>query len=76
MKTAGNVLFWVFIGFVGILAWGYFTVPSQSLIDGKAIDLCWEEYERKSLTPDQKRFIAGACEMMEDEFRNKHGYKY
>lgn len=38
-----------------------------------AIDLCWEEQERKSLDSGSQRFIAGACEMMESEFRNKYG---
>ncbi len=38
-----------------------------------AIALCWKEQERKSNTPSQARFIAGACEMMENDFRKKHG---
>lgn len=38
-----------------------------------AIDLCWQEYERKSLDPVSKRFVAGACETMESDFRKKHG---
>jgi hypothetical protein len=37
-----------------------------------AIDYCWKEQRRASLTPAEARFIAGACEKMEDDFRAKH----
>lgn len=40
-----------------------------------AIDLCWNEQERKSLDPSGARFIAGACERMESEFIQKYGHK-
>lgn len=38
-----------------------------------AIKLCWEEYERKSLDPQTKRFVASTCEMMERDFQKKFG---
>lgn len=38
-----------------------------------AIDMCWEEHERKSLDPATQRFVASTCEMMEDKFRKEHG---
>jgi len=38
-----------------------------------AIDLCWEDYKRKSLDPATQRFVASACEMMENKFRETHG---
>lgn len=38
-----------------------------------AIDLCWAEQKRKSLDPGSQRFIAGTCEMMERQFREKYG---
>ncbi|GEM_PF-1743372 len=38
-----------------------------------AIELCWKEYERKSLDPATKRFVASACEKMEKDFRDKYG---
>lgn len=41
--------------------------------DRAAIDYCWQEQRRASLAPDEARFIAGACEKMEDDFRAKHG---
>jgi hypothetical protein len=34
--------------------------------------LCWQEQKRKSLSPDLGRFVAGACEKMEADFRAKH----
>lgn len=40
-----------------------------------AIDLCWENQRKKSLPPDQQRFIAGACEMMEQKFVEKYRHK-
>lgn len=40
-----------------------------------AISVCWESYERKSLGPAEKRFIASTCEMMEMDFAKKHGSK-
>ncbi len=36
------------------------------------IKLCWTEYERKSLTEAEKRFIAGTCEMMEQKFEDTY----
>jgi hypothetical protein len=38
-----------------------------------AIDLCWEEQKRKSLSPNSQQFVAGTCEMMENDFRQKYG---
>lgn len=36
-----------------------------------AIEFCWQEHERKSLDPGTKRFVASACERMENEFRRR-----
>lgn len=38
-----------------------------------AIALCWKDYERKSLDPATKRFVASACELLDRRFREKHG---
>lgn len=38
----------------------------------RAIEHCWKDQARKSLPPDQARFIAGACERMESDFRAKY----
>lgn len=38
-----------------------------------AIKLCWQEYDKKSLDEGSKRFIAGACEKMESDFKAKYG---
>lgn len=40
-----------------------------------AIELCWQEQQRKSLDPGSQRFVAGACEMMERKYIEKHGRK-
>lgn len=37
-----------------------------------AIALCWDDQKKKSLTPDAARFLAGACERMEADFRQKY----
>lgn len=38
-----------------------------------AIELCWEEQQRKSLAPGDARFIAGACEQMEAKYIKNYG---
>lgn len=47
----------------------------QRIRDTIAVEECWKEYERKSLEPATKRFIASGCERMEREFADKHGRK-
>lgn len=37
-----------------------------------AIEMCWQEQGKKSHAPAESRFIAGACERMQEEFRAKH----
>ena len=49
------------------------TPEGRATSDGRmAISLCWQEQGKKSLPPDQARFIAGACEKMERDFREKY----
>lgn len=50
--------------------------PGSAIHDGLAIDSCWGEHDRKSIAPAEKRFMAGACEKMEREFQERHGYKH
>lgn len=45
----------------------------QRSMERRAIELCWDEQKRKSLEPGTQRFVAGACERMEEEFRRQHG---
>lgn len=42
----------------------------------RTIDVCWEQQERKSLSPDAQRFLAGACEQFEEDYRGKYGRYY
>ena len=37
------------------------------------IAYCWKDQERKSHEPATARFIAGACEKMEADFKQKYG---
>ena len=37
-----------------------------------AIGLCWAEQAKKSLDPATARFVAGACEKMESDYRSKY----
>lgn len=39
-----------------------------------AIELCWKEQGRKSLDPSAARFAAGACELMEQRFKERFGH--
>lgn len=39
------------------------------------IDLCWSDYERKSLDAGTKQFVAGVCENKETEFIQKYGHR-
>jgi hypothetical protein len=41
-------------------------------VQRRAIQLCWEDQAKKSNTPEVARFIAGACEKMERDFRAKY----
>lgn len=45
----------------------------QRATERSAIELCWESQGRKSNSAGVGQFIAGACEKMERDFRNKWG---
>ena len=60
------------------LAWG-FSLSSDPYAEAKyqareSISTCWNEQKRQSMTPSEARFIAGACEKMERDFRTKYGH--
>lgn len=59
------VAFLAFLFALGAILKATDTPPSASTQSSVAIDLCWQEQAKKSNTPDQARFIAGACEKME-----------
>lgn len=59
------VAFLAFLFALGAILKATDTPPSASTQSSAAIDLCWQEQAKKSNTPDQARFIAGACEKME-----------
>lgn len=74
MKTA--VMWIVGLG-AAFLLFGFFVgnTPEgqQRSRDRDAIDLCWKDQQRKSLDSGSQRFIAGACERMEADFRTRTG---
>lgn len=39
-----------------------------------AISYCWKEQSRKSFSDSMAQFVAGACERMEADFKQKWGY--
>lgn len=41
--------------------------------DRAAISVCWTEQSKKSNDPATARFMAGACEKAEAEFKTKYG---
>ncbi len=65
----------VFVSF--LLFTAYFIFIPKSMVDKNmerarsAIELCWQDYERKSNSSSEKEFIAKACENMESEFKLK-----
>ena len=61
----------VLVAILGML--GSRSEPSAKVLDRRAIAHCWEQQKRKSLEPGEQRFIAGACELLEREFRQKYG---
>lgn len=70
MKTALQVLAGLVAAF---LAWALFRTPSpeerERAILRHAIEECWKEQASKSLEPATARFIAGACERLEEDLR-------
>lgn len=71
-----KIFLWALGGLTLFVLWAVMRTPSpeeeaKSRLR-RAIDLCWEEQSRKSLPPEQARFIAGACEKMESDFRSTY----
>lgn len=62
---------------VAFVLWALIRTPSPDeqaqSSQRRAIELCWSDQQRKSLPPDQARFIAGACESMEAQYRTRWG---
>jgi hypothetical protein len=64
---------WLLVAFGAFVLWALLRTPSPEeqarMSARRAIETCWQDQQRKSLPPEQARFIAGACEGMEKEFR-------
>lgn len=68
--------FFIILGLVaamGFIATRSNNVSQDSEIshERRAIAYCWETHDKQSLGNADKRFIAGACEKMESDFREK-----
>lgn len=61
----------LFLGFGFIV--GNTPEAKEQLAAQDAIKHCWQEQERKSLTPEMSRLTASMCEAMEKQYRNKYG---
>lgn len=46
--------------------------PSPKSNAREAISQCWSNQGKKSNSPGEAQFIAGACEKMEDNFRKEY----
>jgi hypothetical protein len=71
------VLVVVMLGVLVAVATGERVPPSPEVAAKEAaragIERCWQDYERKSLEPEHKRRIAGACELLEQKYRARYG---
>ena len=74
-----KAVFWVVGGLVvAFLVFAAMPVSPerQAKRDARAaIDHCWDNQGKKSNTGSQGRFIAGACELMEERFVQQYGHK-
>lgn len=75
MKALKVVLVCFFLLVAGFLGIGFVASSSPEgqarSHERSAIELCWDGQKRKSLSPEEARFIAGACEKMEADYRAK-----
>lgn len=66
----------VFVSF--LLATAYFIFLPKTLGDKKmerdlaAIELCWQDYSRKSNSSSEMRLIAATCEQRESDFKRDY----
>ena len=58
---------------VFFMRFGNSEVAKDKGIKRMAIEQCWKDYERKSLDPETKRFIASSCEKIESDFKQQYG---
>ena len=76
MKVAFWIVVFVVVGFFGVGLSSNSTPEGKAMTNSRrAIEVCWDEQQRKSLDPAQQRFIAGACEGMEAKFVAKYGHR-
>lgn len=74
MKKAIIIIAALVVAFLGFGAIVGNTPEGRAMqADRDKIDTCWDTQKRKSLDPYQQRIMAGACENMEGDFRQRFG---
>ena len=78
-QSRAGVPWWLVLGaaLLAFVLWALMRTPSPEEVEKNtaraAIESCWSEQGKKSLDPSQARFVAGACEVMEQRFRDRFG---
>lgn len=78
LMTTVKVIACLAVAFVvyALLAAKFRSPEDQERIDKRsAIEHCWENQGKKSLDPGTARFVASACERMEDDYTKRYGRK-
>lgn len=75
MTTTSKIFVSIGAALVAFTAFGAYLANTPDGQDRTAqrevIAACWEEQARKSLEPGTARLVAGACERLEADFRQK-----
>lgn len=78
-KSIASLFLWsglIVIGiFFGLILIGRDYQPIEKDKARDIIKLCWEEHERKSMSPENKLTIASVCEKFEADFLKRYGHK-
>jgi hypothetical protein len=75
MQTIKRILLIAGALLLAFLAYGFYVANTPDgearIKERRTIEACWEQQGRKSLTPQAARFVAGACEKLEADYRAK-----
>lgn len=76
-RRPGRWWLWPLVAGALFVFWALVRTPSPEEGEKSAarvvIEACWKEQRKKSYDADAARFIAGACEKAEKDFRAKYG---
>ena len=71
--VGGLIVAFVVVSATGVFAAKPGTPEYARERERDVIGICWDDQKKKSLPPDQARFIASTCEMLEAKYRKEHG---